>query len=78
MVVVTPLEFVEDAICLSGLTGTKLKSDVIGQYYPFWWGITSTGEVYIEDTMLNKVKIPVEFMTVDEDDRVEIIIETKA
>lgn len=39
----TPLEFVGDAICLSGLTGTKLKCEVLGQYYPFWWGITSGG-----------------------------------
>src|SRR4030042_2714040 len=38
-----PLEFVNDAICLSGLTGSKLKCDVIGEYYPFWWGITSGG-----------------------------------
>lgn len=38
-----PLEFNQDAICLSGLTGTKLKCDVIGEYYPFWWGITSGG-----------------------------------
>lgn len=37
------LEFVKDAISLSGLTGSKLKSDVIGGYYPFWWGITSGG-----------------------------------
>jgi three-Cys-motif partner protein len=37
------LEFVDDAICLSGLTGSKLKSDIIGEYYPFWWGITSGG-----------------------------------
>ena len=37
------LEFKGDAICLSGLTGTKLKSEVIGEYYPFWWGITSGG-----------------------------------
>lgn len=42
--VITPLEFVGDAICLSGLTGTKLKCDVIGGYYPFWWGITSGGK----------------------------------
>ncbi len=42
-VVVIPLEFVGDAICLSGLTGTKLKCDVIGEYYSFWWGITSGG-----------------------------------
>lgn len=38
------LEFVQDAICLSGLTGSKLKCDVIGEYYPFWWSITSGGE----------------------------------
>lgn len=37
------LEFVKDAISLSGLTGSKLKSDVIGGYYPFWWSITSGG-----------------------------------
>jgi three-Cys-motif partner protein len=37
------LEFVGDAISLSGLTGSKLKSDVIGDYYPFWWRITSGG-----------------------------------
>jgi len=38
-----PLEFIGDAICLSGLTGTKLKCDVLGVYYPFWWRITSGG-----------------------------------
>jgi len=37
------LKFHKDAICLSGLTGTKLKCNVIGDYYPFWWGITSGG-----------------------------------
>ena len=37
------LEFVGDAISLSGLTGSKLKCDVIGGYYPFWWSITSGG-----------------------------------
>ncbi|MEL7562790.1 three-Cys-motif partner protein TcmP [Dehalogenimonas sp. 4OHTPN] len=37
------LEFEQDAICLSGLTGSKLKCEVLGQYYPFWWGITSGG-----------------------------------
>jgi three-Cys-motif partner protein len=37
------LEFVRDAISLSGLTGSKLKCAVIGDYYPFWWGITSGG-----------------------------------
>ena len=41
--VLTPLDFVGDAICLSGLTGTKLKCEVIGIYYWFWWGITSGG-----------------------------------
>jgi three-Cys-motif partner protein len=40
-----PLEFVGDAISLSGLTGTKLKCDVIGSYYPFWWKITSGGKI---------------------------------
>jgi three-Cys-motif partner protein len=44
MVSSTPLEFVGDAISLSGLTGTKLKCDVIGAYYPFWWKITSGGK----------------------------------
>jgi three-Cys-motif partner protein len=39
-----PLGFVGDAISLSGLAGTKLKCDVIGEYYPFWWGITSGGK----------------------------------
>lgn len=38
-----PLDFKEDAICLSGLTGTKLKCEVIQDYYFFWWGITSGG-----------------------------------
>lgn len=38
------LEFVKDAICLSGLTGSKLKCDVIGDCYPFWWNITSGGQ----------------------------------
>lgn len=38
------LEFVQDAISLSGLTGSKLKSGIIGEYYPFWWNITSGGK----------------------------------
>lgn len=37
------LDFFGDAICLSGLTGTKLKCSVIGNYYSLWWGITSGG-----------------------------------
>ena len=44
MVLVTPLEFVGEAISLSGLTGTKLKCDVVGRYYPFWWKNTSGGK----------------------------------
>ena len=32
-----------NALVLSGLLGTKLKSDVLGQYYNFWWRITSGG-----------------------------------
>lgn len=38
------LEFYQDAICLSGLTGSKLKCQILGEYYPFWWNITSGGE----------------------------------
>ncbi|MBN2074407.1 MAG: three-Cys-motif partner protein TcmP [Dehalococcoidales bacterium] len=37
------LEFHQDAICLSGLTGSKLKCQILGEYYPFWWNITSGG-----------------------------------
>jgi len=37
------LEFVGDAISLSGPTGTKLKSEIIREYYSFWWNITSGG-----------------------------------
>jgi three-Cys-motif partner protein len=43
MVQPLPLDLFGDAICLSGLTGTKLKCSVIGNYYSFWWGITSGG-----------------------------------
>lgn len=38
-----PLKFERDAICLSGLTGSKLKCQILGEYYPFWWNITSGG-----------------------------------
>lgn len=38
------LGFKDDAICLSGLSGTKLKCDIIGDYYRFWWNITSGGK----------------------------------
>jgi len=37
------LEFHGDAICLSGIYGTAIKSEIIGQYYEFWWKITSGG-----------------------------------
>ena len=37
------LEFVRDAISLSGLTGSKLKCEIIGECYRFWWNITSGG-----------------------------------
>lgn len=37
------LEFKDDAIVLSGETGTKLKSEIIGDYYQLWWEITSGG-----------------------------------
>jgi len=37
------LKFHDDAIELSGETGTKLKSEIIGKYYPLWWEITSGG-----------------------------------
>ena len=38
-----PLQFEGDAICLSGPTGSKLKCEIIADYYPFWWSITSGG-----------------------------------
>jgi three-Cys-motif partner protein len=38
------LEFKGDAICLSGISGTKLKSDIIKNYYTFWWKIASGGD----------------------------------
>lgn len=37
------LKFHNDAIELSGETGTKLKSEILGKYYPLWWEITSGG-----------------------------------
>ena len=38
------LGFNGDAIILSGETGTKLKSEILGKYYKKWWGITSGGK----------------------------------
>jgi len=37
------LEFHQDAIVLSGETGTKLKSSILEDYYERWWSITSGG-----------------------------------
>lgn len=37
------VQFHGDAIVLSGVTGTKLKCDILAAYYPTWWGITSGG-----------------------------------
>lgn len=37
------MKFVDDAIVLSGETGTKIKCEVLGGYYPLWWSITSGG-----------------------------------
>lgn len=39
------MEFHGDAIVLSGVTGTMLKCEVLGKYYPKWWSITSGGKV---------------------------------
>ena len=39
-----PLEFHDDAICLSGIYGTKLKSQIIQKYYKLWWQITTGGK----------------------------------
>lgn len=38
-----PLEFNNNAIVLSGETGTKLKSSILEEYYYQWWNITSGG-----------------------------------
>lgn len=37
------LDFHENAIMLSGATGSKLKSKILGIYYNTWWKITSGG-----------------------------------
>ncbi len=38
------LKFHGDAVELSGSTGTKLKSEIVGKYYEMWWQITSGGD----------------------------------
>lgn len=40
---IVAVEFHGDAIVLSGETGTKLKCEILGEYYPLWWSITSGG-----------------------------------
>ncbi len=47
-----PLRFLGDAICLSGGTGTGLKSELLGKYYPFWWGIASGGKSHNLNTAI--------------------------
>ncbi|KKM76819.1 hypothetical protein LCGC14_1376240, partial [marine sediment metagenome] len=37
-------EFHDDAIILSGILGTELKSKIIHKYYRVWWKITSGGK----------------------------------
>ena len=39
-----PLEFHNNAIVLSGETGTKIKSSILEEYYERWRNITSGGE----------------------------------
>ena len=39
-----PLEFNNDAIVLSGVFGTQLKSKIVHDYYNLWWSITSGGK----------------------------------
>ncbi|MGY5874962.1 MAG: three-Cys-motif partner protein TcmP [Candidatus Thorarchaeota archaeon] len=39
----SPLEFYRDAIVLSGIFGTKLKTSIISQYYKFWLDVTTKG-----------------------------------
>jgi len=37
------LGFHGDAVLLSGPAGTRLKTRIVGDYYGFWWKITSGG-----------------------------------
>lgn len=37
------LEFHDDALVLSGMTGTKLKCSILSNYYRLWWNIASGG-----------------------------------
>ena len=39
-----PSKFHEDAIVLSGVTGTLIKTSIIGKYYKFWQSVVSGGK----------------------------------
>ncbi|MGM0687520.1 MAG: three-Cys-motif partner protein TcmP [Promethearchaeati archaeon] len=39
-----PLEFNGDALCLSGTTGSKLKTEIVSRYYELWLDITTGGK----------------------------------
>ena len=38
-----PVEIEENSLCLSGETGTKLKTQIIERYYSFWLSVTTRG-----------------------------------
>jgi three-Cys-motif partner protein len=51
-----PVEIIDGALCLSGLTGTQLKTKLVESYYGFWLSVTTRGKgrlatkpVYIVD-----------------------------
>lgn len=46
------LEFKDHAIVLSGSTGTKIKSEILGSYYNTWWFITSGGRIADNQTAI--------------------------
>ena len=39
----SPLKIEDGALCLSGTTGSKLKTDIVGSYLRFWQSVTSGG-----------------------------------
>ncbi len=39
-----PVEIENDSLCLSGETGTKLKTEIIERYYRFWLSVTTRGK----------------------------------
>ena len=38
-----PVTIDDDSLCLSGETGTKLKTEIIERYYRFWLSVTTRG-----------------------------------